>query len=63
MAYIKKRGDSYTIRVCLGYDSNGKRQNVSKTWKPECKMTPNTILHLKNRQNPISASDAFNGIT
>ena len=23
----------------------------------------NTILHLKNRQNPISASDAFNGIT
>ena len=26
------------------------------------KMT-HTILHLKNRQNPISASDAFNGIT
>ena len=49
MASIKKRGDSYTIRVCLGYDPNGKRQSVSKTWKPECKMSPAKELEEAKR--------------
>ena len=49
MASIKKRGDSYTIRVCLGYDPNGKRQSVSKTWKPDCKMSPAKELEEAKR--------------
>ncbi len=39
MASIRKRGDSYNIRVSLGYDPSGKKICASKTWKPDCKMT------------------------
>ena len=39
MACIRKRGDSYTIRVSLGYDMNGKKICHSMTWKPDHKMT------------------------
>ena len=35
MATIRKRGDSYQIRVSCGYDTNGKQIIRTKTWKPE----------------------------
>jgi len=35
MAYIKKRGNSYLIRVSVGYDSRGKKITRSTTYKPE----------------------------
>ena len=35
MAYIKKRGNSYLIRVSVGYDSCGKKITRSTTYKPE----------------------------
>lgn len=35
MATISKRGESYRIRVSLGYDSTGKQIIKSTTWKPE----------------------------
>ena len=35
MATIRKRGDSYQIRVSCGYDTNGKQIIRAKTWKPE----------------------------
>ena len=35
MATIKKRGDSYSIRVSCGYNSKGKQMIQSMTWKPE----------------------------
>ena len=40
MASISKRGDSYYIRVFLGFDSDGKRITESTTWKPETKLSP-----------------------
>ena len=34
MATIRKRGDSYSIRVSCGYDTNGKHKEQAMTWKP-----------------------------
>jgi integrase len=34
VANIKKRGDTYRIRVSCGYDTKGKQVMASKTWKP-----------------------------
>ena len=39
MATIRKRGDSYQIRVSCGYDTDGKQITRTKTWKPERDMT------------------------
>jgi hypothetical protein len=50
MATIQKRGDSYSIRVSCGYDSNGKQVIQSMTWKPEPKMTQKQIEKELNRQ-------------
>lgn len=50
MATIKKRGDSYLIRVSCGYDVNGKHKEQSKTWKPEEGMTKEQIEKELNRQ-------------
>ena len=35
MATIRKRGDTYQIRVSCGYDTAGKQIIRTKTWKPE----------------------------
>ncbi len=50
MATIKKRGDSYLIRVSCGYDINGKHMEQSMTWKPEKGMTPKQIKKEVERQ-------------
>ena len=50
MATIKKRGDSYLIRVSCGYDINGKHMEQSMTWKPEKGMTPKQIKKELERQ-------------
>lgn len=39
MATIRKRGDTYQIRVSCGYDTSGKQITRTKTWKPERDMT------------------------
>lgn len=39
MANIRKRGDSYQIRVSCGYDKDGNQVTKSMTWKPEPSMT------------------------
>lgn len=39
LATIKKRGDSYRIRVSAGFDGKGRRIIKSMTWKPETGMT------------------------
>ncbi len=39
MATIRKRGDTYQIRVSCGYDTTGKQITRTKTWKPERDMT------------------------
>lgn len=37
MAYIKKRGNSYLIRISCGYDVSGRKITQSTTWHPDPK--------------------------
>ncbi len=50
MATIRKRGDSYQIRVSVGYDTKGKHKEQSITWKPDEGMTERQIQKELNRQ-------------
>ena len=50
MATIKKRGNSYLIRVSCGYDVNGNHKEQSMTWKPDEGMTKKQIEKELNRQ-------------
>ena len=50
MASIKKRGNSYLIRVSCGYDTSGNHKEQSMTWKPEPGMTKRQIEKELNRQ-------------
>ena len=50
MATIRKRGDSYSIRVSCGYDVNGKHKEQAMTWKPEPGMTKRQIEKELTRQ-------------
>jgi len=49
MATIKKRGDSYLIRVSCGYDINGNHKEQSFTWKPDEGMSKKQIEKELNR--------------
>ncbi|MCL2774170.1 MAG: tyrosine-type recombinase/integrase [Oscillospiraceae bacterium] len=50
MAQIKKRGDTYTIMVSLGYDNMGKQIRKYMTYKPEKSLTPKQIEKEVQRQ-------------
>lgn len=50
MATIKKRGNSYLIRMSCGYDINGNHKEQSMTWKPDEGMTKKQIEKELNRQ-------------
>lgn len=50
MAFIRKRGDAYQIRVSCGYDIKGKQIYQSMTWRPDEGMTPKQIERELNRQ-------------
>lgn len=50
MATIKKRGNSYLIRVSCGYDINGRHKEQSMTWKPDEGMTKRQVEKELNRQ-------------
>ena len=50
MATIKKRGNSYSIRVSCGYDMQGKQIVHSMTWKPEKGMTVKQMEKEAQRQ-------------
>ena len=43
MASIRKKRNSYEIRVSCGYDLKGKQKFQQMTWKPEEGMTPKQI--------------------
>lgn len=49
MATIRKRGNSYQIRVSCGSDIYGKKIINSMTWKPDEKMTPRQIEKELNK--------------
>lgn len=50
MATIRKRGDTYQIRVSVGYDTKGRHKEQAMTWKPEPGMTEKQIQKELNRQ-------------
>jgi len=50
MATIRKRGNSYQIRVSCGYDVTGNQVTQTMSWKPEPNMTPKQIEKEVTRQ-------------
>ena len=50
MATITQRGNSYRIRVSVGYDKDCKQIIRSMTWKPDAGMTKRQIEKELNRQ-------------
>lgn len=61
MATIRKRGNSYQIRVSCGYDVNGNQVEQSMTWKPDKKMTEKQIEKELNRQAVMFEQACING--
>lgn len=61
MATIRKRGDSYQIRVSCGYDTNGNQIEQSMTWKPDRKLTPKQLEKELNRQAVMFEEACANG--
>ncbi len=61
MATIRKRGDSYQIRVSCGYDANNKQVIRTKTWKPDKKMTEKQIEKELNHQAVMFEDACMNG--
>ena len=61
MATIRKRGNSYQIRVSCGYDTKGGQVEQSMTWKPSKEMTENQIKKELNRVAVKFEEDCRNG--
>lgn len=61
MATIRKRGNSYQIRVSCGYDSNNKQVIRTKTWKPNKNMTPKQVDKELNKQAVLFEEACMNG--
>ena len=50
IATIRKRGNSYQIRVSVGYDTAGNHKEQAMTWKPDLGMTERQIEKELQRQ-------------
>lgn len=61
MATIRKRGNSYQIRVSCGYNANGKQVEQSITWKPAEGMTEKQIEKELKRQTVLFEEACNNG--
>ncbi len=61
MATIRKRGDSYQIRVSCGYDTNNKQVIRTKSWKPKEGMTAKQIEKELNKQAVLFEEACMNG--
>lgn len=61
MATIRKRGDSYQIRVSVGYDSKGKHKEQTITWKPESGMIERQIQKELQRQTVLFEESVAHG--
>ncbi len=53
MATVRKRGNSYNIRVSCGYDITGKQIEHTLTWKPEPNMTEKQVQKELERQKVL----------
>ncbi|MCM1167838.1 MAG: hypothetical protein NC299_15435 [Lachnospiraceae bacterium] len=49
MATIRRRGNSYQIRVSVGYDTKGKHKEQAMTWKPPEGLTERQIQKELNK--------------
>ena len=58
MATITQRGNSYRIRVSVGYDKDCKQIIRSMTWKPDAGMTKRQIEKELNRQATLFENSA-----
>ena len=63
MATIRKRGNTYQIRVSLGYDMHGEQITKAMTWKPPNEMTPKQAEKEVKRQAALFEDNAKNGLT
>ncbi len=61
MASIRKKKNSYEIRVSCGYDVNGKQKFQQMMWKPEEGMTPKQIEKEVNRQAVLFEEKCLKG--
>lgn len=61
MATIRKRGNTYQIRVSTGYDTNGNHKEQAMTWKPKEGMTQRQIEKELNRQAVMFEEACING--
>lgn len=61
MATVRKRGNSYQIRVSLGYRSGGKQITKTMTYKPLPNMTPRQIEKELKRQTVLFEEQCKNG--
>lgn len=61
MATIQKRGNSYSIRISCGYDTQGKQVIQSKTWTPDTGMTERQIQKELERQKVLSEEECKKG--
>lgn len=53
MASVQKRGNTYIIRVSLGYDGNGRQIQKFMTWKPSSGMSEKQIEKELERQKVL----------
>ena len=63
MATIRKRGESYQIRVSCGYTSNGKQRVRTKTWKPKPNMSQRQIDRELQRVTFKFEDECLDGFT
>ena len=61
MATIRKRGNTYQIRVSCGYDVNGDQVIETMTWKPDEGMSKKQIEKELNRQAVMFEEDVMGG--
>lgn len=61
MANIRKRGDSYQIRVSIGYDTKGNHKEQSMTWKPPEGLSERQIQKELNRQAVMFEEECMHG--
>ena len=62
MATIRKRGNSYQIRVSCGYDTNGNQIIRTKSWKPEPNMTTRQTEKELQRQAMLFEEKCLKGL-
>lgn len=61
MATVRKRGNTYQIRVSCGYDSGGKQIEKTMTWKPSVGMTRRQIEKELERQKVLFEEKCMTG--